>query len=65
MVELLVCIRHAKGHGVSHEFKIVRIIIPARLIKQSNGTLSRMYVQTYIRVTCSVAVSTMRSLERI
>ena len=29
-------------------FKIVWILIPACLIKQPNGTLSRMYVQTYI-----------------
>ena len=36
--------------GVSHIFRIVRIIIPACLIKQPNGTLSRMYVQTYISV---------------
>ena len=28
--------------GVSHKFKNIRIIIPACLIKQSNGTLSRM-----------------------
>ena len=27
--------------GVSHQFRIVRIIIPASLIKQTNGTLSR------------------------
>ena len=36
--------------GVSHIFRIVWIIIPACLIKQPNGTLSRMYVQTYISV---------------
>ena len=30
--------------GVSHKFRIVWIIIPACLIKQPNGTLSRMYV---------------------
>ena len=42
--------------GVSHKFRIVWIIIPACLIKQPNGTLSRMYVQTYIRVKW-VAVS--------
>ena len=37
---------------VSQKFRIVWIIIPACLIKQpnSNGTLSRMYMQTYIRV---------------
>ena len=35
---------------VSHIFRIVWIIIPASLIKQPNGTLSRMYVQTYISV---------------
>ena len=29
--------------GVSHIFRIVWIIIPACLIKQPNGTLSRMY----------------------
>ena len=34
--------------GVSHKFRIVRIIIPACLIKQPNGTLSRMYVLTYM-----------------
>ena len=32
---------------VYRKFRIVRIIIPAYLIKHSNGTLSRMYVQTY------------------
>ena len=44
--------------GVSHKFRIVWIIIPACLNKQpnANGTLSRMYVQTYIRVIC-LAVS--------
>ena len=31
--------------GVSRKFRIVRIIIPACLIKQPNGTLSRIYVQ--------------------
>ena len=36
--------------GVSHIFRIVWIIIPACLIKQPNGTLSRMYVQTFISV---------------
>ena len=30
--------------------RIVWIIIPACLIKQPNGTLSRMYVQTFISV---------------
>ena len=43
LVELLI-------PGVSHIFRIVWIIIPACLIKQPNGTLSRMYVQTYISV---------------
>ena len=38
--------------GVSHKFRIVRIINSACLIKQPNG----MYVQTYIRVK-RVAVS--------
>ena len=33
-----------------HIFRIVWIIIPACLIKQPNGTLSRMYVQTYVSV---------------
>ena len=42
--------------GVSYKFRIVWIIIPACLIKQPKGTLSRMYVQTYIRVKW-VAVS--------
>ena len=42
--------------GVSQKFRIVWIIIPACLIKQPNGTLSRIYVQTYIRVKW-VAVS--------
>ena len=40
-----------------HIFRIVWIIISACLIKQPNGTLSRMYVQTYIsfkRVVVSV-----------
>ena len=36
--------------GVSHKFRIVRISILACLIKQPNGTLSRTYVQTYIRI---------------
>ena len=36
--------------GVSHIFRIAWIIIPACLIKQPNGTLSRMYVQTCISV---------------
>ena len=36
--------------GVSHKLRILWIIIPACLIKQPNGTLSRMYVQTYISV---------------
>ena len=36
--------------SVSLKFKIVRIFISACLVKQPNGTLSRMYVQTYIRV---------------
>ena len=36
--------------GVSHKFGIVWIIIPACLIEQPNGNLSRMYVQTCIRV---------------
>ena len=36
--------------GASHIFRIVWIIIPACLIKQPNGTLSRLYVQTYISV---------------
>ena len=36
--------------GVSHKYRFVRIIIHVCLIKQPNGTLSRMYVQTYIRV---------------
>ena len=36
--------------GVSHIFRIIWIIIPACLIQQPNGTLSRMYVQTYISV---------------
>ena len=46
----------ARGHGagatlgVSHKFRIVRIIISACFIKQPKGTLSRMYVHTYIRV---------------
>ena len=31
--------------GVSHIFRIVWIIIPACLIKQPNGTLSRMHVK--------------------
>ena len=37
--------------GVSHEFRFVRIMFPASLIKQSksNGTLSQVYAQTYIR----------------
>ena len=42
--------------GVSHKLRILWIIIPACLIKQPNGTLSRMYVQTYISVKW-VAVS--------
>ena len=41
---------------VSHKCRIVWIIIPACLIKQPNGTLSRMCVQTYISVKW-VAVS--------
>ena len=41
---------------VAHIFRIVWIIIPACLIKQPNGTLSRMYVRTYISVKW-VAVS--------
>ena len=41
----------ARCHGsIPHIFTIVWIIIPACLIKQPNGTLSRMYVQTYISV---------------
>ena len=35
---------------VSHILRIVWIIITACLIKQHNGTLSRMYVQTYVSV---------------
>ena len=42
--------------GVSHKFRIVRIIISACLIKQPNDTLNRMYVQTFIRIRL-VAVS--------
>ena len=30
--------------GVPYKFRIVQIIIPVCLIKQHNGTLSRMYV---------------------
>ena len=45
--------------GVSHKFRIVRIIIPDCFIKQPNGKLSRMYVQTYFRVKW-VAVSVHR-----
>ena len=41
---------HGFESGVSHIFRIVWIIIPACLIKQPNGTLSRMFVQTYISV---------------
>ena len=53
----LIYICQARCHGaVSHIFRIVWIIIPACLIKQTNGTLSRMYVQTYISVKW-VAVS--------
>ena len=37
--------------GVSHKFRIVWIIIPAFLIKQPNGILNLMYLQTYTRVT--------------
>ena len=33
--------------GSSHIFRIVWIIIPACLIKQPNGTLSRVYVHIY------------------
>ena len=36
--------------SVYHKVRIVRIIIPACLIKKPNGTLSRMYMQTYARV---------------
>ena len=36
--------------GVSHKFIIVRIVIPASLIKHPNCTFSRMYVQTFISV---------------
>ena len=44
--------------GAFHKFGIVRIIIPVCLIKQPNGTVSRMKVQTYIRVKIKwVAVS--------
>ena len=56
MVELLVLYTLVKPEvtgsipGDSHKFEIVWIVIPACLIKQPNGTLSRMYVQTYIRV---------------
>ena len=62
VVELLICYTFVKPEvtgstpGVSHKFRIVRIIIPACFIKQINGTLSQMYVQTYIRVKW-VAVS--------
>ena len=55
-VELLVWYKLVKQEatgsipGVSHKFRIAWIIIPACLIKQPNGTLSWMYVQTYIRV---------------
>ena len=42
--------------GVSHKFRIARIIISACLIKQNNGILSPMYVQVYIRIK-RVAVS--------
>ena len=59
VVDLLVCTNlscRARGHdvgsltGVSLKFSIVRIIIPACKIKQPNGSLSWMYVQTNIRV---------------
>ena len=62
LVELLIWYTLVKSDvtgsipGVSHIFRIVWIIIPACLIKQPNGTLSRMYVQTYISVKW-VAVS--------
>ena len=50
VVGLLVCMHLlSQIPGVSHKFRIVRMIIPACLIMQPNGTLSRMYVQTYIR----------------
>ena len=52
VVELLVCTLSTAGliPDVFHTFSIVRMIIPACLIKQPNGTLSRMYVHTYTRV---------------
>ena len=61
MVELRVVYTcEARGHRFdsrcSHKFKIVRMIIPTWLINQPDGTLSRMYVQKYIRVKL-VAVS--------
>ena len=62
MVELLVLYTLVKPEvtgsipGVSHKFRIVWIIIPVSLIKQPNGTLSQMHVQTYITVKW-VAVS--------
>ena len=51
----LICTCQARGHGFdcrcfSQNIGLLRLIIPGCLIKQPNGTLSRMYVETYIRV---------------
>ena len=46
----VICERSLTINSLLSLFRIVCIIIPVCSIKQPNGTLSRMYVQTYFMV---------------